>query len=282
VSAYAAGRRRSGIGPVLGYTLAVVLSILFMLPLFWMISSSLKPNWQVLETPPRWLPDPVRWENYPEALTYVPFARYALNTLFLALATIFGHVLSCTVVAYGFARLRAPGKNLLFTVLLATLMLPYPATMVPLYIGFNALGWVNTFRPLIVPAFFGDAFYVFLLRQFLLTVPPDLEDAARIDGAGTLQIIWHVLLPVIRPAIATVAVFTFQNTWNDFLKPLIYLHDQSRYTISLGLGFFRSSYDVRWSYLMAASLVTMLPVIVVFFVAQKSFVEGIALTGLKG
>jgi multiple sugar transport system permease protein len=282
VSAYAAGRRPSRTGRVVGYVLAVLLAILFLLPLFWMVSSSLKPNWQVLETPPRWLPDPVRWQNYPEALTYVPFGRYALNTLFLALATILGHVLSCTVVAYGFARLRAPGKNLLFTVLLATMMLPYPATMVPLYIGFNALGWVNSFRPLIVPAFFGDAFYVFLLRQFLLTVPPDLEDAARIDGAGTLQIIWHVLLPVIRPAIATVAVFTFQNTWNDFLKPLIYLHDQSKYTISLGLSFFRSSYDVRWSYLMAASLVTMLPVVIMFFFAQKSFVEGIALTGLKG
>lgn len=282
MSVYRARRRPSSVGPVVGHILAVALAILFLLPLFWMISSSLKPNWQVLETPPRWLPDPVRWENYPEALTYVPFGRYALNTLFLAVATILGHILSCTVVAYGFARLRAPGKNLLFAVLLATLMLPYPATMVPLYIGFNALGWVNTFRPLIVPAFFGDAFYIFLLRQFLLTVPPDLEDAARIDGAGTLQIIWHVLLPVIRPALATVAVFTFQNTWNDFLKPLIYLHDQSRYTISLGLSFFRSSYDVRWSYLMAASLVTMLPVIVVFFIAQKSFVEGIALTGLKG
>jgi ABC-type glycerol-3-phosphate transport system permease component len=282
MSVYRVRRRPASVGRVVGYLLAVVLAVLFLLPLFWMISSSFKPNYQVLETPPRWLPDPVRWANYPEALTYVPFGRYALNTLFLALATILGHVLSCTVVAYGFARLRAPGKNLLFTVLLATLMLPYPATMVPLYIGFNALGWVNTFRPLIVPAFFGDAFYIFLLRQFLLTVPPDLEDAARIDGAGTLQIIWHVLLPVIRPAIATVAVFTFQNTWNDFLKPLIYLHDQSRYTISLGLSFFRSSYDVRWSYLMAASLVTMLPVIVVFFVAQRSFVEGIALTGLKG
>jgi ABC-type glycerol-3-phosphate transport system permease component len=197
-----------------------------------MISSSLKPNYQVLEFPPRWLPRPVRWQNYPEALTYVPFGRYALNTLFVSVMNIVGNVVSCTLVAYGFARLRAPGKNVLFLLLLATMMLPYPATMIPIYIGFNALGWVNTFWPLIVPAFFGNAFYIFLLRQFFLTIPEDLEAAARIDGANTWQIIWHVILPVVRPAIATVAIFTFQSTWNDFLAPLIYLHDQTKYTVS--------------------------------------------------
>jgi multiple sugar transport system permease protein len=264
------------------YLLAGVGAILFLLPLFWMASSSLKPNYQVLEFPPRWLPNPVRWANYPEALTYVPFGRYALNTLVIAVLTIVGHVLSCTVVAYGFARLRAPGKDVLFVVLLATMMLPYPVTMIPIYVGFKTLGWINSILPLVVPAFFGSPFYIFLLRQFFMTIPPDLEDAARIDGANTVQIIWHVLLPVIRPAIATVAVFTFQAAWTDFLPPLIYLHDQSKYTISLGLSFFRSSYDVRWSYLMAASLTTMLPVVVMFFVAQKSFIEGITLTGIKG
>lgn len=266
----------------LAYLLAVSGAALFLLPLFWMISSSLKPNYQVLEFPPRWLPDPVYWANYPEALTYVPFGRYALNTLAIALLTIVGHVLSCTLVAYGFARLEAPGKEALFVVLLATMMLPYPVTMIPIYVGFKALGWINSILPLVVPAFFGSPFYIFLLRQFLMTIPRDLEDAARMDGANTLQLIWHVLLPVVRPAIATVAVFTFQAAWTDFLPPLIYLHDQSKYTISLGLSFFRSSYDVRWSYLMAASLVTMLPVVAVFFVAQKSFIEGIALTGIKG
>jgi ABC-type glycerol-3-phosphate transport system permease component len=247
-----------------------------------MLSSSLKPNYQVLEFPPRWLPNPVRWSNYPEALTYVPFGRYALNTLLISLLTILGHVLSCTIVAYGFARLRAPGKEVLFAVLLATMMLPYPVTMIPIYVGFNALGWINSILPLVVPAFFGNPFYIFLLRQFFMTIPRDLEEAAQIDGASTLQTIWHVLLPAMRPAIATVAVFGFQAAWTDFLPPLIYLHDQSKYTISLGLSFFRSSYDVRWSYLMAASLVTMLPMVIVFFVAQKSFIEGITLTGLKG
>ena len=212
----------------------------------------------------------------------MPFARYSLNTLFIAIMVIAGHVLSCTVVAYAFARLRAPGKNFLFLVLLATMMLPYPVTMVPIYIGFTTLDWVNTFLPLIVPAFFGSPFYIFLMRQFFLTLPAELEDAARVDGANTLQIIWHIILPISKPALATVAIFTFQASWNDFLGPLIYLHDQTKYTVSLGLNFFRSSYDVRWGYLMAASLVTMLPVILVFFLAQRSFIEGITLTGMKG
>jgi ABC-type glycerol-3-phosphate transport system permease component len=260
----------------------MIVAILFLLPLFWMISSSLKPNYQVLEVPPRWLPNPFQWSNYPEALTYVPFGRYALNTLFISVMTIIGHLLSCTLVAYAFARLRAPGKDVLFLILLTTMMLPYPVTMIPVYIGFNTVGWINSFLPLIVPSFFGAPFYIFLLRQFFLTLPPELEDAARVDGANTLQIIWHVILPISKPALAVVSVFTFQATWNDFLAPLIYLHDQSNYTISLGLSFFRSSYDVRWAYLMAASLITMLPVIIIFFLAQRLFIEGITLTGIKG
>ena len=267
---------------ILGYSLAILVAILFLLPLFWMVSSSLKPEYQVLEVPPRWIPDPVTWSNYPEALTYVPFGRYTLNTLFIAVMVITGHILSCTLVAYAFARLRAPGKNALFIILLATMMLPYPVTMAPIYVGFAALGWVNSFLPLIVPAFFGSPFYIFLLRQFFLTLPPELEDAARVDGANALQILWHIILPLSKPALATVAVFSFQAVWNDFLPPLIYLHDQAKYTVSLGLSFFRSSYDVQWAYLMAATLVTMLPVILVFFLAQKQFIEGITLTGTKG
>jgi ABC-type glycerol-3-phosphate transport system permease component len=277
----ASQRARRRLGLAASYLLALVVAAFFLLPLFWMVSSSLKPNYQVLEFPPRWLPDPIQWSNYREALTYVPFGRYALNTLLISLLVILGHILSCTLVAYAFARLRAPGKGPLFLVLLATMMLPYPVTMIPLYVGFNALDWVNTYLPLVVPAFFGSPFYIFLLRQFFLTLPPALEDAARVDGANTLQILWHVILPLSRPAMATVAIFTFQTTWNDFLPPLIYLHDQSLYTVSLGLNFFRSSYDVRWNYLMAASLVTMLPVIVLFFLAQRQFIKGIALTGLK-
>ena len=280
-AAWRSRRRRQRFRTALGYALAGGGALLFLLPLFWMISSSLKPDYQVLEYPPRWLPDPVRWANYAEALTYVPFGRYTLNTLYIASLTIFGHLLSCTLVAYAFARLRAPGKDMLFLLLLATMMLPYPVTMIPIYIGFESVGWVNSFLPLIVPAFFGSPFYIFLMRQFFLTLPVELEDAARVDGAKTLQIIWHVILPISKPALATVAIFTFQTSWNDFLGPLIYLHDQTKYTVSLGLSFFRSSYDVRWAYLMAASLVTMLPVIILFFLAQRLFIEGITLTGIK-
>lgn len=272
---------RQRTGRVLGAIAALVVAVLFLMPLFWMVTSSLKPDYQVLESPPRWLPNPIVWSNYPEALTYVPFGRYALNTLFIAALVILGHVLSCTLVAYGFARFRAPGKGLLFLVLLATMMLPYPVTMVPLYIVFSRIGWVNSFWPLIVPAFLGNPFYIFLLRQFFLTLPPDLEDAARVDGASTLQTIWHVILPASRPAMATVAIFSFQAVWNDFLPPLIYLHDQTKHTISLGLSFFRSTYDVKWGYLMAASLVTMLPVVLLFFFAQRLFIQGITLTGMK-
>ena len=215
---------------VLVYVLLVSISALFLLPLFWMITSALKPNYQVLAFPPVWIPNPPKWSNFREALTYVPFGRFSINTVIIALGTIVGTVLSCTVVAYGFARLRAPGKNALFVVLLATMMLPYPVTMIPLYVEFNQVGWVNTFLPLIVPAFFGVPFYIFLLRQFFMGIPTEFEDAARIDGANTLQILWHVILPMSKPALATVAILTFQATWNDFLPPLIYLHDQSKYT----------------------------------------------------
>jgi ABC-type glycerol-3-phosphate transport system permease component len=262
--------------------LLVIGAVVFLVPFLWMLSSSLKPDYQIFAIPPQWLPNSPRWANYSEALTYVPFGRYALNTLAITLITIVGHLFSCTLVAYGFARLRAPGRDALFLVVLATMMLPYPVTMVPLYVLFKTLGWVNSFLPLTVPAFFGSPFYIFLLRQFFLTIPPELEDAARLDGANTRQIIWHVMLPLSMPALATVAIFTFQGTWNDFLGPLIYLHAQSLYTVTLGLNFFRATYTVNWAYLMAASLTTMLPVILVFFVAQRLFIEGITLTGLRG
>lgn len=254
------------------------MAIIFIIPVVWMVLSSLKPEYQIFAMPPIIFPNPPRWENYREALTYVPFGRYALNTALVSSLTIVGHVLSCTVVAYGFARLRAPGRDALFILVLATMMLPYPVTMVPLYVLFNQLDWVNTFLPLVVPAFFGNAFYIFLLRQFFLNIPRNIEDAARIDGANVAQIIRHIIFPLSLPAMATVAILTFQFTWNDFLAPLIYLHDQQLYTVSLGLSFFRSSFQVSWAYLMAASLVTMLPVLLVFFLAQNFFIEGISLS----
>ncbi|NTU81933.1 MAG: carbohydrate ABC transporter permease [Chloroflexales bacterium] len=275
-------RRRGIAGRALALLLLLAAAVLFLIPLLWMISSSLKPDYAIFAVPPQLIPNPPRWANYPEALTFVPFGRYTLNTLIISAVTIVGHLLSCTVVAYAFARLHAPGRDALFLVVLATMMLPYPVTMVPLYVLFQSLGWINTFLPLTVPAFFGSPLYIFLLRQFFLTLPIDLEDAARIDGANTAQIIWHVILPLSRPALATVAIFTFQSTWNDFLAPLIYLQNPQNYTVTLGLQFFRTSYTTSWAYLMAASLVTVLPVVIVFLLAQRLFIEGIALTGMKG
>ncbi|MCB0129456.1 MAG: carbohydrate ABC transporter permease [Caldilineaceae bacterium] len=275
-------QRRSRLTRWAATAILLVVAVVFLIPLVWMVSSSLKPEYQVFEMPPRLIPHPIRWENYREALTYVPFGRYTLNTAVITLFVIIGHTLSCTLVAYGFARLRAPGRDTLFIFVLATLMLPYPVTMVPLYVIFNWLGWINSYLPLIVPAFFGSPFYIFLLRQFFLRIPAELEDAARMDGANLLQILWRIILPLSMPAIATVAIFTFQFTWNDFLTPLIYLHDQRLYTVALGLNFFRSSFQVSWAYLMAASLVTMLPVLLVFFLAQRLFIEGISISGIKG
>jgi ABC-type glycerol-3-phosphate transport system permease component len=274
-------RRLHGWRLALRYLLLALAAILFLLPLYWMIASSLKPEYQIFANPPVWWPSPPRWRNYTEALTALPFDRYALNTLIIAVGSVIGHVFSCTLVAYAFARLRAPGKNTLFIILLATIMLPYPVIMIPQYIIFSELDWVNTFKPLIVPTFFGNAFFIFLLRQFFLQIPPDLEEAARIDGANLLQTIWFIIIPVSRPAIATVAIFTFQFAWNDFLAPLIFLQDQSHYTLMLGLSFFRSSFEVNWAYLMAASLTVAAPVILLFFITQREFVSGISVGALK-
>lgn len=270
-----------GWAKVVHYALLSLVALFFLAPAFWMLSASLKPDYEIFATPPTLWPVTVRWQNYPEALTSLPFGRFAVNTLIIALSSIVGHLLSCSVVAYGFARLRAPGKGFFFAVLLSTLMLPYPVTMVPLFIIFSKLGLVNNFAPLILPTFFGNAFYVFLLRQAFKQIPPDLEDAAKMDGANTLQVLVNVILPLSRPALATVAIFTFQAAWNDFLAPLIFLHDESHYTLQLGLSLFRGAYNVHWAYLMAASLVVTLPVIALFFFAQRSFIEGVGFAGTK-
>jgi ABC-type glycerol-3-phosphate transport system permease component len=274
-------RQPRGWSLALRYLLLVGLSIPFILPFFWMISSALKPDYQILASPPVWWPSPARWQNFPEALTVLPFGRFAANTLIITVATIIGHLLSCSIVAYGFARLQAPGKSFLFLLMLSTLMLPYPVTMVPLFILFSTLGLVNTFWPLILPAFFGNAFYIFLLRQSFLQIPPELEDAAHIDGANTWQLLRYVILPLSIPALATVTIFTFQASWNDFLGPLVFLHDQSKYTLMLGLSFFRGAYNIQWAYLMASSLVVVVPVIILYFMAQKAFMEGLTVGAVK-
>ncbi|MEP6776716.1 MAG: carbohydrate ABC transporter permease [Chloroflexota bacterium] len=269
-------------GKLISYTLLTLGSILIMIPVFWMVSSALKPNSQIFIFPPQWIPNPIQWENFVTAMTSLPFGTYFQNTMIIEVGSIVGTVLSCSIVAYGFARLNAPGRNFWFVVLLSTMMLPGVVTMIPVYLIFRQLGWVNTFLPLIVPNFFGSAFFIFLLRQFFMTIPRDFEEAARIDGANTWQVLTRIMLPLSKPALATVTIFTFMGVWNDFMGPLIYLNKPETYTLALGLNFFKGQYVSQWNLLMAASLVMMLPLVLLFFVAQKAFIEGITLTGVKG
>jgi len=266
------------------YTLLLFLSFLFLFPFFWMLDSALKTNAQIFVWPPKWIPDPIAWENFKKAFSnpQLPFAIFIKNTLFLEVMIITGRLLSCIVVAYGFARLNAPGKNFWFGVLLATFMLPGAVIMIPKYILFNKLGWVNSYLPLIVPAWFGESFAIFLMRQFFMTIPRELEEAAVMDGANTFDILRLVIVPLSTPVIAVITVLSFKDIWNDFFTPLLYLNSSDKYTVAIGLAYFNGQFKVDMGPLMAASVVLILPLIVVFFIAQKAFVEGVNLTGLAG
>lgn len=267
---------------VIAHLALVGFGFFFLLPLAWTISTSLKPDRQVFLFPPQWIPKPIMWSNYPQALNYFPFLTYLKNTLIICSFSVTGVLLSCSLVAYGFSRIRWKERDFLFIILLASLMLPYQVTMIPLFIIFKNLGWVNTFFPLIVPTYFGNAFFIFLLRQFFMTIPWELSDASRIDGCSELDIFWRIILPLAKPALAVIALFQFLGSWNDFLGPLIYLNDATKYTLSLGLQQFQTGYTTEWALLMAASMVIVLPVIVLFFFTQRTFIQGITLTGLKG
>jgi ABC-type glycerol-3-phosphate transport system permease component len=265
------------------YGLLIAGSIVFSMPFFWMISMALKPSDQIFIFPPVWLPDRPRWENFSDGWSkYFPFSQFLVNTLVITGNNVVANLLSCTLVAYGFARLRVRESDLLFTLVLATMMVPEQVTMIPVYYLFSKLGWVNTHLPLMVPAWFGYPFFIFLLRQFFLTLPRDLDDAARIDGCSTWGILYRILLPLSKPALAAVAVFSFIRNWNNFLYPLIYLNDMDKYTLQLGLNMYRGQYYSEYHLMMAVALLVLVPVIAVFFVAQKQFIQGIALTGLKG
>jgi multiple sugar transport system permease protein len=264
------------------YATLVLVGLIFLLPFAWMVSTSVKPNDQVFVYPPQWIPDPILWDNYVDALTEVPFLSYFRNTVFIASLTVIGNLLSCSLVAYGFSRVRWFGRDAVFLIVLATMMLPTATTLVPLYVIFRKLGWMGTFNPLVVPPFFGTAFFIFLLRQFFMTIPMDLSDAARIDGENEFGIFWRIILPLSKPALATVALFSFLWSWSDFFGPLIFLTNEDLYTISLGLVQFQSRYDTAWGQVMAAATVFTLPVLVLFFVSQRQFVEGVTVTGLKG
>ncbi|MCX7919346.1 MAG: carbohydrate ABC transporter permease [bacterium] len=267
------------------HTVLIIGAIIFALPFVWMLATSLKTDLQIEDVSSIYrmlVPNPVQWSNYYKALTYISFLKYLWNTIYVTIMSIIGVIISCSLVAYSFARLRWPGRDATFLVLLSTMMLPAQVTMIPIFLIFTKLGWVNTLKPLWVPAFLGNAFFIFLLRQFFLTIPTDLEDAAKIDGCSYFSIFVRIMLPLIRPAIATVVIFQFMGAWNDFLNPLIYIHDKDLMTLSLGLQSFFNLHGAEWSKLMAASTMMTLPVILLFFFAQKHFIQGITLTGIKG
>ncbi|MEC2332342.1 carbohydrate ABC transporter permease [Bacillus subtilis] len=268
-------------GRILTYGLLVSLSIVFIFPFLWLVGTSLKPENEAISFPPSLLPKVWDFANYIDVFTIVDFGQYYLNSIIVTVATVIGTVLSSTLVAYGFARIKGKGRDVWFILLLATMMLPPQVTMIPVYMIFAKLGWTNTFLPLIVPAFFGNAYFIFLLRQFFKTIPKELEESAYLDGCSTLGIFWRIVLPLSTPAVITVALLSFMWTWNDFLGPLIYLNDDSKFTLALGILQFKGALLIEWGPMMAASVLIILPLIIMFFVGQKYFIEGIATTGGK-
>ena len=267
---------------LLTHSVLIVFGVTFMLPFVWMVSSSLKPNIDIFELPVRLIPKTYRFENYVDATNAIPFWQYLWNSTYYTIFATIGAVLSNTFIAYGFARVRWRGRNVLFIIVIATMMLPFQVRMIPLYVLFAKLGWLNSFLPLIVPNFFGNAFYIFLMRQFMMTLPRELDDAARIDGASEWGIFWRIAVPLSKPAILTVAIFEIIHTWHDFIGPLVYLRHPTKYTLSIGLRLYFTQYGAEWGLLMAAAAMFTIPMVIFFFFAQRAFIEGITLTGLKG
>lgn len=266
---------------VIYLTLAAVAAVLI-IPLLWMLSASLKGNEEIFAIPPTWIPEKIRWENYADVFDRLPFLAYLRNTTFITTLTIVGTVFSSSLVAYAFACLRWPGRDKLFIFVIATMMLPLHVIMIPLFVIFKELHWLNTYKPLIVPAFLGGgAFNIFLLRQFFLTIPGELFDAARIDGCSEWRLYWSIAMPLARPALITVAILTFMFSWNDFLGPLIYLSDQAKNTLALGLALFVGQHQTEWGILMAASIIMMIPMVLIFFFFQRYFIQGFTMSGLK-
>ncbi len=258
-------------------------ALILCLPLLWLISTSLKVRGHEFLVPPELIPQPILWQNYPDAMTALPFGLYFANTMIVVVMSELGTLLTGSMAAFAFARLRFPGRDFLFVLVLSSLMLPNVVTLIPKFVIFRILGWINTLLPLWVPLWFGGgAFNIFLIRQYAMTLPLELDEAARIDGANNWQIYSRVILPLIGPALATVAIFTFIYSWNDFLEPLIYLHDETKRTLALGLLGFQDLYSTEWNLMMAASAVLIVPVVVVFLFAQRYFIRGISLTGLAG
>ena len=264
---------------MLSYVIMTIIGIILLIPLLWMVFTSLKPMEEIVRYPPTFFPEKIVWENYLDTIAAFPFWRYARNTLFITVLVVIGNVLSNSFIAYGFAKLDFPGKKLMFALVLSTMMIPGFVTMIPQYVLFSKIGWVGTYLPLIVPSFFGNAFNIFLMRQFYLSINNELIEAAEIDGANHLYIWSHLMLPLTKPALITIAINSFNAAWNDFLGPLLYIQDQEKYTLQIGLQVFQNQATTQWNYLMAGATLVLIPTILLFFFAQRYFIEGMDLTG---
>lgn len=271
------------VGKLVLYILLIAFAVSFAMPFIWMLSTALKPLEETMSLPPRWIPSKAQWGNFAEAINSMGlFWRYTWNTFYLCILSSFGATLSSSLAAYGFSRIDWPGREKIFLLCIATMMIPFPVIMVPVYSLFREIGWIGSFKPLWVPFFLGNAFSIFLLRQFFMAIPKEITEAARIDGASELRIFFQIILPMSRSALLVVALFTFMFVWNDFLGPMIYLTEQEHYTLALGLQSFQSQQaGTEWNYLMAASTLMIIPLLILFFMTQKSFIQGITTTGLK-
>jgi multiple sugar transport system permease protein len=281
VSVWQSRRIRSTINKIISHIILIIGSFIMIVPFIWMLSTSFKAPGRTFVYPPEWIPHPFVWQNYVEMWTALPFNHFFVNSVKIAALSTIGQLLTCSMGAFAFSILKFKGRDFLFLVLIATLMIPYQVTLIPTFILFSKIGWVGTHLPLWVPAFWGGAFGTFLLRQFYLTIPIDLAESARIDGANIFQIFTHIYLPLSKPAMATLGIFTFMWSWNDLLNPLIYVSELKQLTLTIGLSFFQNQYGGKWTLMMAGAVVSILPILLIFFFAQKYFIQGIAMTGIK-
>ncbi len=276
------GRPMGLLEKLVTYFVILLGTLVLMIPFAWMISTSLKPLDEVYEYPIVWIPSRLVLENYADVFEYVPFGRYLWNSAYLATMGIIGNILGSSLAAFSFARLRFPGRTVFFFIMLSTMMVPMWTTMVPTFILFSRLGWLDTYLPILVPAFFAVPFYTFLLRQFFMGVPREMEEAARIDGCSTLGVFIRIFLPLSVPALATVAIFSFFFHWNDLLGPLIYLRTQLKFPVAMGISSFQSEQYANFALMMAAATMALIPMLIVFFFAQRLFIQGVVITGVKG
>jgi multiple sugar transport system permease protein len=260
----------------------ILLTFVFVVPLFWLLSCSFKEPAELFASPVKWIPSHLYWENYVKMFNYFPFMRYLRNTLIIVFFNIVGSTASSAFIAYGFSRMNWKGREKVFTIVIITMILPFQVVMVPLFMIFQQMGWIGTFLPLTLTCFFGNAFYIFLMRQFLMALPMELSEAAKIDGAGEFRIFAQITIPLSTPVLATVSIFAFMKTWNDFIGPLIFLSNEKLYTLAIGAQMIRSRLQPNWEILMPLGVVMVLPVLIIFFLLQKYFIQGVAMSGIKG